>query len=143
MKLIEKVGLIKFDFLGLKTLTVIDNAVKLIKNRGQGSGVRGQKAEGRKESDSSSLEPCALSPEPHAFSIETVPLNDPKTYELLSSGKTFGVFQLESSGMRDLLTRLKPETFEDIVALVALYRPGPLGSGMVDDFIKENAGLQR
>ncbi len=141
MKLIEKVGLIKFDFLGLKTLTVIDNAVKLIKNRGQGSGVKGQKAEGRKESDSSSLEPCALSPEPHAFSIETIPLNDQKTFELLSSGKTFGVFQLESSGMREILTRLKPETFEDIVALVALYRPGPLGSGMVDDFIKRKRGL--
>lgn len=134
MKLIEKVGLIKFDFLGLRTLTVIDNAVKLIKNRGQGSGlplqvvsrgVRGQKTENDVE----------------GFSIETVPLNDPKTYELLSSGKTFGVFQLESSGMRDILTRLKPETFEDIVALVALYRPGPLGSGMVDDFIKRKRGL--
>ena len=135
MKLIEKVGLIKFDFLGLTTLTIIDNAVKLI-NQG-----KRLKAKGKMENDGSALEPCALSPEPCAFFIETITLNDPKTYELLSSGKTFGVFQLESSGMREILVRLKPETFEDIIALVALYRPGPLGSGMVDDFIKRKRGL--
>ncbi|MBI5182146.1 MAG: DNA polymerase III subunit alpha, partial [Nitrospirae bacterium] len=126
MKLIEKVGLIKFDFLGLKTLTLIDNAVRLINSKGQGSRVKGQSLEDNIQKD---------------FSIETIPLNDAKTYELLSSGKTFGVFQLESSGMREILIRLKPETFEDIIALVALYRPGPLGSGMVDDFIKRKKGL--
>ncbi len=118
MKLIEKVGLIKFDFLGLKTLTLIDNAVQLINKKAE-----------------------AQNSEPLPFSIETIPLNDQKTYDLLSSGKTFGVFQLESSGMREILIRLKPETFEDIIALVALYRPGPLGSGMVDDFIKRKKGL--
>ena len=107
MDQIEKIGLIKFDFLGLKTLTVIKQALKLIK-----------KTTGK--------EIC----------IEKIPLDDEKTYQLCSEGKTTGVFQLESSGMKDLLRRLKPEVFEDMVALVALYRPGPLGSNMVDDFVK-------
>ncbi|TAN64408.1 DNA polymerase III subunit alpha [bacterium] len=106
MKDVEKIGLVKFDFLGLKTLTVIDKAVKLVKaNRGVD------------------------------LDVENFPLDDKKTYELIASGETNGIFQLESSGLKDLLIKLKPETFEDIVAAVALYRPGPLQSGMVGDFI--------
>ncbi len=111
MKAVEKIGLIKFDFLGLKTLTVIKNALKLIKeNTGKN------------------------------IDIINLPLDDAKVYKLLSSGDTRGIFQLESSGMRDLIVKLKPENFEDIIALVALYRPGPLGSGMVDDFINRKHG---
>ena len=107
MKDVESIGLVKFDFLGLKTLTVIDNACRLIKeNRG-------------KEID-----------------IENLSVDDRATYKLLSSANTNGVFQLESSGIKDLLRKLKPSDFEDLMAAVALYRPGPLKSGMVDDFIK-------
>ena len=108
---VEKIGLIKFDFLGLKTLTVIEGAVNLIRF--------GKKPD---------------------FDIDDLPMDDLKTYELLSLGGTTGVFQLESSGMKELLVKMKPSTFEDIIALVALYRPGPLGSGMVDDFIKRKHG---
>jgi len=108
---LEKVGLLKMDFLGLRTLTVIDEAIKIIKR---------MKA---KEVD-----------------IENIPLDDIKTYELLSQARTLGVFQLESKGMRDLLKKLKPTKFEDLVALLAIYRPGPIGSGMVDDFIKRKHG---
>jgi len=104
---VEQIGLIKFDFLGLKTLTVIESTVRMIR-------------ENRKSS----------------FSINDIPVDDEATYSLLSAGATTGVFQLESSGMKELLIKMKPGTFEDIIALVALYRPGPLGSGMVDDFIK-------
>ncbi len=111
MKYVEKAGLIKFDFLGLRNLTVIDNAVKLI---GKNHGVE--------------------------LDMRDLPLDDPDTYELLGHGDTTGVFQLESPGMRDLVVRLKPENFNDITALVALYRPGPLESGMVDDFIKGKHG---
>ena len=111
MKYVEKAGLIKFDFLGLRNLTVIDNALKLIR-RNQGK----------------------------SLDIRKVPLDDPAAYELLSRGDTTGVFQLESSGMRDLLTRLRPQGFNDIIAVVAMYRPGPLESGMVDDFIKAKHG---
>jgi DNA polymerase-3 subunit alpha len=111
MKYVEKAGLIKFDFLGLRNLTVIDNAVKLIK---ENNGVE--------------------------LDMRDLPLDDPETYELLSRGDTTGVFQLESSGMRDLVVRLRPENFNDITALVALYRPGPLESGMVDDFINGKHG---
>ena len=114
MTIIEKLGLIKFDFLGLKTLTVINNALNLIK------------AENREPLD-----------------IDAIPLDDPKTYDLLASGSTTGVFQLESSGMQSLMRRLRPETFEDIIALVALYRPGPLNSGMIDDFIDRKHGKQK
>ncbi|CAG0930775.1 partial DNA polymerase III subunit alpha, partial [Planctomycetaceae bacterium] len=106
MKDVEKIGLVKFDFLGLKTLTVIDKSVKFIKeNRGVD------------------------------LDIENLPLDDAATYALVAGGDSNGVFQLESSGMKDLLRKLKPTTFEDMVAAVALYRPGPLQSGMVDDFI--------
>jgi len=111
MKYLEKIGLIKFDFLGLKTLTVIHWAVENIK-----------KARGI------------------AVDMTKISLTDELVYQALSSGDGTGVFQLESSGMRDLMVRLSPGTFEDIVALVALYRPGPLGSGMVDDFIERKKG---
>jgi DNA polymerase III subunit alpha len=106
MKTIEKIGLIKIDFLGLETLTIIDDTIKILKAQG--------------------IE----------FDLDRIPLDDTKTYELLSSGDTSGVFQLESRGMRDLLVRLKPSKFEDIMPLIALYRPGPLKSGMVEEFIK-------
>jgi DNA polymerase-3 subunit alpha len=110
MKAVEEIGLVKFDFLGLRTLTMIRDALGLLGRRGV------------------------------ALEMAQIPLDDPTTYALLSSGNTDGIFQLESSGMRDLLTRLRPETFEDLIALVALYRPGPLGSGMIDDFIGRKHG---
>ena len=96
MKYAEAAGLVKFDFLGLKTLTVLQKAIELIELREE------------------------------APDLLNLPLSDPKTFEMLSRGETVGVFQLESSGMRDVLRQLKPDTFEDIIALVALYRPGPM-----------------
>lgn len=118
MDAIKKLGLLKFDFLGLKTLTVIDKAEKIINNA-------------RKLEEDRDFK---------RFSIKEIPLDDRDTYELLSSTKTMGIFQLESRGMRELLLRLKPKIFEDLIALVALHRPGPLRSGMVDDFIKRKRG---
>jgi len=103
---VEKVGLVKFDFLGLTTLTLIEDAVKRIR---------------------------VHTP---SFDIDRIPLDDRDTYRFLCTGKTLGIFQLESRGMTDLLVKLAPEQFEDIIALLALYRPGPINSGMVDDFIK-------
>ena len=114
MKCVEKAGLIKFDFLGLRTLTVIDVAVQMIR-------------EGKDPS----------------FRIEDIDLTDKASYELLARGDTTGVFQLESSGMKELLTKMKPEVFEDVIALVALYRPGPLESGMVDDFVGRKHGVKK
>ncbi|MFC1837103.1 DNA polymerase III subunit alpha [Thermodesulfobacteriota bacterium] len=111
MKYTEMTGLIKFDFLGLKTLTVIARAVKLI------------------ELDLGS-----------PLDIENIPLDDPKTYDLLCKGDALGVFQLESSGMRALLMSMKPEVFSDLIALVALYRPGPMESGMVGNFVDTKHG---
>jgi DNA polymerase-3 subunit alpha len=108
---VEKSGLVKFDFLGLRTLTVIDLALRLI----------------NEARDKEQLPPIDLN---------RVSLTDPKVFELLCSGKTTGIFQLESRGMRDLVRRLKPDCFEDIVSLVALFRPGPLEAGMVKDFIE-------
>lgn len=105
MSYAEKIGLVKFDFLGLKTLTVIDNAVKLVR---------------REKPD---------------FSIDTISWKDPAVFKLVSSGDTDGVFQVESSGMKDLCRRIQPGSVEDLTAINALFRPGPLGSGMVDDFI--------
>ena len=96
MKWVEKAGLVKFDFLGLKTLTVLQRAVEFIAQRGVD------------------------------LDLESIPLDDAKTFEMLSNGDTVGVFQLESSGMRDVLRGLKPDRFEDIIAVVALYRPGPM-----------------
>jgi DNA polymerase-3 subunit alpha len=114
---VEAAGLVKFDFLGLRTLTVIDRAVKIINARRATSGAP-------------------------PLDISALPMDDPATYQLLKACKTTAVFQLESRGMKDLIRRLQPDTFEDIVALVALFRPGPLQSGMVDDFIerKHNRG---
>jgi DNA polymerase-3 subunit alpha len=106
---VEAAGLVKFDFLGLKTLTVIDIAERLVNARPD-----------RKD---------------RPLDVNRVPLDDRDTYTLVSSGDTTGVFQLESSGMQQLLRGLKPDCFEDIIAAVALYRPGPLGTGMIDDFI--------
>jgi DNA polymerase-3 subunit alpha len=111
MKLVEKIGLVKFDFLGLRNLTVIDNTLALIRQQG------------KTPPDLSKLD-----------------IDDTATYALLDAGDTTGVFQLESSGMKDLLIRLKPECFADITALVALYRPGPLDSGMVTDFVERKHG---
>ena len=123
MNAIKDLGLLKFDFLGLKTLTIIDTAEKII-NRPHHEAV-------------TPLNPPSEGEDlTKRFSIRNIPLDDTATYEILSSGKTAGIFQLESSGMRDLLTRLRPDVFEDLIALVALYRPGPLGSGMVDEFIQ-------
>jgi len=116
MEDIEKIGLVKFDFLGLKTLTVIDHTVRLINSTTQ-------------EDDN------------ERFDIVAIPLDDLATYELFSSGNTTGIFQLESSGMRDILVKIKPDKFEDLIAILALYRPGPLGSGMVDDYVKRRRGL--
>jgi DNA polymerase-3 subunit alpha len=112
---VEAAGLVKFDFLGLRTLTIIDRALSII-NR-----VRAEKGQ-------SPLEIAAIS------------MTDVKTYTLLKSCRTTAVFQLESRGMKDLIRRLQPDCFEDIVALVALFRPGPLQSGMVDDFIDRKHG---
>jgi len=111
MDQVAQLGLIKFDFLGLKTLTVIQDTVDLIK-----------KTTG------------------HLVDLDEIEMGDDETFRLTSEGKTTGVFQLESSGMKELLRNLKPGVFEDIVASVALYRPGPLGSNMVDDFIKRKHG---
>jgi DNA polymerase-3 subunit alpha len=108
---IEELGLLKMDFLGLRTLTVLHNTLRFIK-------------------DSHQTE----------ITLEDIPLNDMPTYQLLSDARTFGVFQLESQGLRDILRKLKPTVFEDVIALVALYRPGPLGSGMIDDFIQRKHG---
>jgi DNA polymerase-3 subunit alpha len=104
---VEAAGLVKFDFLGLKTLTIIDWAVQTVN---------------------------ALDPDRH-LEISTIPMDDGQTFRLLQACKTRAVFQLESRGMRDLVKRMQPDQFDDLVALVALFRPGPLQSGMVDDFL--------
>ena len=108
---LEKLSLLKMDFLGLTTLTLIDNALKLIENR-------------------------------HSVKLvlEDLPLEDPKAYEIFSKGFTSGVFQFESPGMRDVLMRYKPTRIEDLTALNALYRPGPMKGGMLDDFIERKHG---
>ncbi|EDP46307.1 DNA polymerase III subunit alpha [Rickettsiella grylli] len=111
---IEKVGLVKFDFLGLRTLTIIDWVVQAINKKKK--------------------------PEEELLDIGTIPLDDVKTFDLLKACKTTAIFQLESRGMRDLIKRLCPDSFDEIVALVALFRPGPLQSGMVDDFINRKHG---
>ncbi len=125
---LEKLGFIKFDFLGLKTLTVINEAIRLI-NRKKNDLPEGHLSE----------EHCCAGPSKN-FNIHDIDLNDQKTYKILSSGDTTGVFQLESSGMKELIKKLAPNSFEDLIPLVALYRPGPLGSGMVDDFINAKHG---
>lgn len=111
MNSLEKLNILKMDFLGLRTLTVIDDAVKIIK--------RTRKFD---------------------LDLNAIPIDDPATLELLGKAQTSGVFQVESSGMRDILRKLKPSRFEDLIAVLALYRPGPIGSGMVDDFIQRKNG---
>jgi DNA polymerase-3 subunit alpha len=112
MESLEKIGMLKMDFLGLRTLTVIDDTLKIIK--------RTQKKD-----------------------LEWPPpeQDDKKAFDMLKEAQSIGVFQLESSGMRDILKKLKPDKFEDLIAILALYRPGPIGSGMVDEFIKRKHGL--
>jgi DNA polymerase-3 subunit alpha len=114
---VEAIGLVKFDFLGLKTLTIIDRALRTVNEA--------REAEGQAPID-----------------IDTLPVDDPQTYELLRSCRTTAVFQLESAGMRDLIKRLEPDGFDELVAILALFRPGPLQSGMVDDFINRKHGKQ-
>lgn len=111
MKCVQEMGLIKFDLLGLNNLTIIQYALKVIERT-------------------------------HGLTVELsrIPLDDPAAYELLDRGDTSGVFQLESSGMKELLVKIGPRTFEDLIALIALYRPGPLESGMVADYIKRKHG---
>ncbi|MEA2065241.1 MAG: DNA polymerase III subunit alpha [Patescibacteria group bacterium] len=111
MKPIEALGLLKMDFLGLRNLSIIENVLNIIKN------TKGDEID-----------------------IENIPLDDQKTFQLFTNGETTGVFQFESSGMRRYLKQLKPTVFEDIIAMVALYRPGPLNSGMVDEFISRKHG---
>jgi DNA polymerase-3 subunit alpha len=110
---LEEVGLVKMDFLGLKTLTELEKMRQMVAQR-------------------------------HGKEIEflKLPLDDPKVYELLKKGLTSGVFQLESSGMKNLLKRLEPDNFDDIVAVLALYRPGPLKSGLVDSYINRKHGRE-
>jgi len=111
----EAVGLVKFDFLGLRTLTIIENAMQMINKNRQPD---------------------------EQLDLEKLNYSDKDTYELLQRANTTGVFQLESGGMKKLIARLKPDCFDDIVALVALYRPGPMNSGMLDDFINRKNGLE-
>lgn len=115
---VEAAGLVKFDFLGLRTLTIVDWALKTIN-------------------------PMLVKQGKPPVDIERIPLDDKASFDLLQKAETTAVFQLESRGMKDLIKRLKPSSFEDIVALVALFRPGPLGSGMVDDFIARKHGRQK
>lgn len=111
MKIVEKVGLVKFDFLGLRTITLINKAIKNILHQGK------------------------TPPD-----LDTLPFDDPQIYDLYSKGDTDGVFQVESTGMRKYLRMLRPSCFEDLIAMLALYRPGPLNSGMVDEFCKRKHG---
>ena len=115
---VEAVGLVKFDFLGLRTLTIIDWALKTV------NSLRRQQGQ-------------------EAIDITTIPVDDPAAFKLLKSAETTAVFQLESSGMKQLISKLQPDCFDDITALVALFRPGPLQSGMVDDFIARKHGIQQ
>ncbi len=111
---LESIGLVKFDFLGLRTLTVIHNTVKMINGTGGGT-----------------------------LDINSIALDDGPTFEFIKAGKTTGVFQLESRGMKEIVLRLLPDQFDELIALVALFRPGPLQSGMVDDFINRKHGREK
>ncbi|MEM7263684.1 MAG: DNA polymerase III subunit alpha, partial [Planctomycetota bacterium] len=113
MEILESIGLLKLDFLGLKTLTILDRAAKVVH-----------------EETGTPLD------------LETLRLDDTKTYELLAAGDTKGIFQLESSGMRELLRRMRPDRFDDLIAVLALYRPGPLGSGMDKVFCERKHGRE-
>jgi DNA polymerase III subunit alpha len=114
MSCVEKIGLVKFDFLGLKTLTLLHDCVKLI-----------QMTQGVK------------------VDLGQLPLDDKKTYQLLCNGNTTGVFQLESTGIREMTVKIRPNCFEDLVAILALYRPGPLDSGMAEEYIKRKNGREK
>ncbi len=114
---LESIGLVKFDFLGLRTLTIIDHAVSMVNMEREDKG----------------LPPVIL---------DKLPLDDESTYEFIQSGNTVALFQLESRGMQQLIVKASPEVFEDLVALIAMFRPGPLKSGMVDDFINRKAGRE-
>ena len=111
---VEDVGLVKFDFLGLRTLTIIDWALELINRREPNNSKK--------------------------LNLDEIPIDDKETFDFMQSGRTTAVFQLESRGMKELIKKLGPDRFDDIVALVALFRPGPLQSGMVDDFISRKKG---
>src|SRR5207253_175002 len=111
---LEKVGLLKMDFLGLRTLTLLDNAVRLIEK------TRGEKVD-----------------------VYQLPIDDPESYALLQRGDAKGVFQFESDGIRELLKRMRPDNIRDIIACTALYRPGPLGGGMVDAYINRKHGREK
>ena len=113
MDVLEDIGLLKMDFLGLRTLTILSKAVANAARGGAG-----------------------------AIDLATLPGDDPDTFRMLARGEALGVFQLESSGMRELLTKIRPDRFEDLSAIVALYRPGPLGSGMVEQFVERKHGRQ-
>jgi DNA polymerase-3 subunit alpha len=113
MKGVERLGLLKMDFLGLKTVTVIDDALRALAHRGI------------------------------ALDLDAVPLDDPETFRLFAEGRTSGIFQFESPGMRDMLRRAAPSRFEDLAAFNALYRPGALSVGMVDDFIQRKQGRKK
>jgi len=115
MGCVERVGLIKFDFLGLKTLTLMADAERMIRRR----------------------------PGFEEFDVNAIPMDDEATYDLLCRGDTEGVFQVESSGMTELVLKLRPRTFREIIPLVALYRPGPLQSGMVDDYVGRKNGTTK
>ena len=114
MSCVEKIGLVKFDFLGLKTLTLIHDCLKLIETT---KGVK--------------------------IDLQRLPLDDKKTYRLLCNGNTTGVFQLESTGIREMTVKIRPNCFEDLVAILALYRPGPLDSGMAEEYIKRKHGKEK
>jgi DNA polymerase-3 subunit alpha len=114
MKMVEEIGLLKMDFLGLRTLTVLDDALRMIKeNHGE------------------------------EIDLDAIGLEDEKVFRLFQRGETIGVFQFESAGMREYLRKLKPTTFTDLTAMNALYRPGPLDSGMIDEYIKRKAGAAK
>ncbi len=111
---VEAIGLLKFDFLGLRNLTLIDDACTALRKH---AGID--------------------------IDIEAIPLDDEKTFQLIRDGHTAGIFQLESSGMTALIRRVQPNRFEDLIALLALYRPGPLESGMTDDYVERRSGRQK
>lgn len=115
---LEAIGLVKFDFLGLRTLTIIDSAVKMVNQSKSENGEA-------------------------PLVMDDVSLDDKATYEFVRSGRTTAIFQLESRGMKELIIKARPEVFEDLVALIAMFRPGPLQSGMVDDFVNRKAGREQ
>jgi len=115
MKMVEEIGLLKMDFLGLRTLTVIDDTIRMAQENNPGLEI----------------------------DIDNIPLDDPEVYKLFARGDTIGIFQFESPGMRDYLRKLGPESFTDITVMNALYRPGPLDSGMIDIYIRRKRGVEK